>query len=288
VWHWSRKPWIALKVLGRSGSYPSFTIRQPGHLYVPEPDLVWTAVLQPPLPDDWEVGEFTPLSPQQIALFSAIALCERDPWNNGYPVVTHGIDAYLDPETVGFDLSDPSVEATLRQFLADKSAAGEGLTSVWESQNVYTIRDVGAYDDALELLANIDTADELLLAGLARLLGACRLLSSPAQEIEEASISMFISMGAALEHLRQVLAGQNGAELPFSRVSEYLEETFPDGAGVADYFREMYETRVIATHPSSRFGDYWAIPLMVGDVYHFRKSMMILYRHIILGDIPDE
>lgn len=288
MWHWSRKPWIALKVLGPGGNYPSFSIRRSGHLYVPDGSIVWSAVLQPPLPDDWETGEFTPLSPQQIALFSAITLCERDPWNNGNPVITHGADLYLDPEVVGCDLAAPEVEAQLRQCIAEQEVSQGGVTDARLPGSAYSIGPMGSLEDALALLDLIDTSDELLLAGLARLLGACRLISPPMYELEEAAISMFISMGAALEYIRQSLIQEDGGDVPFSSVSGYLEATFPEGGVVAEYFREMYEYRVVATHPSSRLGDYWAIPLMVGDVYHLRKSMLILYRHIILGDTPDE
>src|SRR5690348_7568840 len=117
MWHWSKKPVIALKALARNGSYPSFEIRRAGHLYLPREDLTWSAVVQPSLPADWEVGEFTPLSPEQVALFASIALSERDPWNNGVPLLTHWVSAFADPAEVGADLRDSTTIGRLNEII---------------------------------------------------------------------------------------------------------------------------------------------------------------------------
>ena len=281
MWHWSSKPLIAIKLLSESGHYPDFAIREPRHLYLPGSELTWTAVLQPSLPDDWEVAEFTPLSPEQVALFSAVALCESDPWNNGIPLLTHATDAVADPREVGSDLSDPTTIVRLRQ-IAESAAVNRWRRRPSGSSERFHIRRFGSAEDAHDLLTNIDTSDELLLAGLARYLGACRLIATT-NELEEASLSLFISMGAGLEFIRQSLATDN-EDVPFKRVSEHLAEAFPQGIEVAEYFEEMYDTRVVAIHPSSRFGDYWTVPLMVDDVFWLRQSLIGLYRYILLGD----
>ena len=279
---WARKTFISIRVLGSAGRYPSFSIQTPDHVYHASPDLVWTAAVQHPLPEEWELSEFTPLTPEELRLLSAITLCEADPWNRGLPIVTHWGYRILDPEIVGFDLSVPSAFEALSTEAAKIGPAPESYRHHTDSR--YCVTGVGNLPDALDLLANIDTSDQLLLAGLARLLGANRLLS--VNEPEEAAIILFISMGAALEFIRLQLSAQGGAgEVPFSAVEDYFKRTFPDGDAIADYFVERYEERVIATHPSSRYGEFWVPPLMMGDVYGLRKSLLSLYRHILLGEI---
>ncbi len=94
-------------------------------------------------------------------------------------------------------------------------------------------------------------------------------------------------MGAALEYIRlQLCETMGSSNVPFSEVSNYFRRTFPHGDEVAEYFELRYEERIIATHPANRWGEFWAVPLMMGDVYHLRKSLIGLYRHILLGEVP--
>lgn len=282
---WSRKPFIAVRTFGTHGSYPNFEIRSSSHLFIPTAELVWSAALQPALPEDWEVGEFTPLVPEEVRLLSSIALCESDTWARGIPVLTHWANSHLDPAVVGFDLTNENTFDQVRDAAADLGSGPGTWTKANEIKIEYTIRDVGQRGDAILLLQNIDSNDQLLLAGLARLLGANRLLAV-ANEPEEAAISLFISTGAALEFIRLHLCDTKGSEnVPFSEVYGYFRRTFPNGDQVAEYFQERYDERIIATHPSNRFGEFWAPPLMMGDVYHLRKAVIALYRHLFLGEV---
>jgi len=279
---WSRKHFIAVRLLGPQGHYPRFDFRSPAHVFVAEDDLVWSAVLQPPLPSDWELGETPVLVPEEVRLFAAVTLCESDPWNNGMPIIAHWDQTHLPVPGSDVDLSAPQQFERLR---AAVGALGPPTASSGNPISLsYHISDVGSIDDAVELLANIDSSDQLILAGLARLLGANRLLSV-AHEPEEAAISLFISMGAALEFMRLSLAGDSGNDVPFAKVSEYLRQTFPAGQDLVEYFDARNEERVIAIHPANRFGEFWAPPLMMSDVYHLRKTIMQIYRHILLGEI---
>jgi hypothetical protein len=280
---WSRKPFVALRLLGPHGHYPDFDFRSPSHLFVAEDDFVWSAVLQPPLPPEWELGETPVLVPEEVRLFAAVTLCEANPWNNGMPVITHWNQSHLAADEFEVDLSAPEHFDWLRATVAalrPKSSDRDGASS-----QTYTISDVGSVDDAVQLLANIDSHDQLLLAGLARLLGANRLLSV-ANEPEEAAIALFISMGAALEFIRLSLAKADGEEVPFAKVNEYFRATFSYGEDLVEYFEARNEERVIAIHPANRFGQFWAPPLMMGDVYHLRKTIIQIYRHIVLGEVP--
>jgi hypothetical protein len=246
-------------------------------------------VLQPGLPEDWELGEATVLVPEEVRLFSALSLSERDPWRNGRPIVTHWAEAYVEVDAQERDLQCASVFSRLEEAVArlgtpplDTSLRHrEGLS------NAYVVNDVGSQSDALRLLERIDTDDQLLLAGLARLLGGTRLIFV-AHEMEEAALSLFVSMGAALEFLRLSLAERlPDATISFKHVYQYLTEVYPTDSSVAEYYEYMYEHRLAATHPANRLGEFWAPPLMADDIYHLQKHLILLYRHIILGDAPD-
>lgn len=280
---WSRKPFLAVRVLGRDGQYPSFSIRTPAHVYAASKELVWTACVQEPLPEDWELGESALLVPEEVRLLSAVGLCEFNPWEKPWPVLTNFGSRHIPLDEARANLDDGELFEVAR---AGAASLGVGsLGPFHRERHEYELGAIGSEDDARSLLTNIDVTDQLLLAGLARLLGAGRLLSS-AHEPEEAAIVMFISMGAALEFIRLHLGEQaSGTDVPFSSVYEYLRQTFPRGDEIAEYFEDRYDERIIATHPSNRMGEFWAPPLMMSDVYHLRKSLMALYRHILLGEI---
>jgi hypothetical protein len=278
---WEGRPYIAIRVLGKRGQYPAFELRTPSHLYVPSPAMTWTAALQPALPEDWEWGELSVLAPEEVRLLSAITLCEANPFGKGLPIIAHWKETHLDPAVVGFDLSS---EATFRSI--ELAVASLPIEPEPPEERRFQLRtDLGTREDAIELLRQMDGTDQLLLAGLARLLGASRVMLV-AGEHEEGAISLFIAMGAALELIRLCLAEEAGKKsVPFSAVSDYLASTHPDGHEIAEYFEDAYEHRVIATHPASRFGEFWAPPLMMSQVFHLQKSLMGLYRHIILGEV---
>jgi hypothetical protein len=120
---WSRKPFVAVRTFGTHGSYPNFEIRSSSHLFIPTAELVWSAVLQPALPEDWEVGEFTPLVPEEVRLLSSIALCEPDIAQRGMPILTHWANSHVDPAVIGFDLTD---ENTFTQIHDTATALGGG------------------------------------------------------------------------------------------------------------------------------------------------------------------
>jgi hypothetical protein len=285
---WSRKPFLAVRILGRHGVYPAFEISTPGHIFVADEHIVWSAVVQAPLPEDWEIGEFTQLMPEEVRLLSAVGLSERDTWEMGQPLITHWAHSHVPLSSVDFDLT-----AAANRDLASATARALGTgpeQALYEGKlTKYVIRpDLGSHEDAIDLLNNIDSNDQLVLAGLARLLGASRVLFV-AGEPEEAAISFLISMEAALEYLRLHLCDTLGTtNVPFAEVSNYLRNTFPHGEEVAEYFELRHDERIMATHPSNRFGEFWTIPLMMGDIYHLRKTLIALYRHLFLGEIPED
>jgi hypothetical protein len=286
---WGRKAFVVVRVLGRHGHYPSFEVRTPSHVFLPSELVCWSAVLQPGLPEDWELGEATVLVPEEVRLFSALSLSERDPWLNSRPIVTHWAEAYVEVNAQESDLQSVSVFSRVEEAVARLGTPPRD-TSLRQREgfsNAYVVSDIGSKGDALRLLERIDTDDQLLLAGLARLLGGTRLIFA-AHEMEEAALSLFVSMGAALEYLRLSLAEQlPDATISFKDVYQYLTEVYPTDSSVAEYYEYMYEHRLVATHPANRLGEFWAPPLMADDIYHLQKHLILLYRHITLGNAPE-
>ena len=198
--NWTRGPQIVVRLLGMDGSYPSFGVRTRTHVYVPSPELTWMAVIQPRLPDDWESGEINWLTPEEIRLMSALSLCERNPWDNGYPVIGRGVASHL-PLDGDTDLSS---DATIVRLQHAASQLKDELRSRFQMHDgtpfaSFELRAVGSADDATAILTGIDSTDQLLIAGLARFLGGSRLLFA-LDEPEEASVSFYVSMGAALDN----------------------------------------------------------------------------------------
>jgi hypothetical protein len=113
---WHRKPFIAVRVLGRDGQYPAFELRSPAHLYVANQTIVWTAVFQPPVPDAWELPESPILVPEEVRLLSSIALCEANPWDRGMPVITLWGNTNVEPERIGDNLMSPKAIRQLEQI----------------------------------------------------------------------------------------------------------------------------------------------------------------------------
>lgn len=184
------------------------------------------------------------------------------------------------------DLRPPHAREVLEEVVLRTIA--EATDDPWrpaQPRGGYSRHTAGSRSEALALLEQVDVSDQLLLAGLSRLLSAQRLMSD-GHHAEEAALALFTSMGAAMDFLRQALPNDGAGELSYSDVYEYLRATFPHGDHVVDYFEEMYNLRVIAMHPSSRFGDYWNVPMMRCDLYDLPKSLMALYRHIITGETP--
>jgi len=278
---WGRKPFLAVRILGTDGYYPAFSIRSATHRYEAREGLVWTAVVQQPLPEDWETSETPTLIPEEIRLFGALALSVGDPWHDGVPTVTLGSRRWEEEVGDALDLDSEAGKARIQSALLK-------LQQEIPSELRFELRDFGSKGDALDFLQSFDAADQLLLAGVANLHAANRLMSPRIHELEAASLCLFGSMGAALEFIRLHLNASRGtANTSFVEVHKYVGDVYPKGNFLPDYLEEMYEHRIIATHPAGRFGEYWTPPLMVEDIYELKKHLIVIFRHIVLGEKPE-
>lgn len=280
---WPHSAAIRVRLLGKDGRYPAFQVETANHLLSTSSGRCWAAVVQPELDPEWEWSERVTLSPEEIRLYAAVTLPEPDPWEKGLLIITHWAQGELNPGSLGWDLRSAELRERLEGYVAELllAASGEPLRPVVPGP--YSLgKATGSLTDTLELLESIDVNDQLLLAGLSRLLQASRL-GGTYDGPEDSCLPLFVSMGSAMEFIRLHLSHERGSEQPMREVYEYLRESFPYGDEVVEYFEEMYDYRVLTIHPASRLGEYWTPPLMVGDVYHLRKSLMSLYRHILTG-----
>ena len=287
MWLPTDAPIVIVRLLGPHGFYPSYAIERPTQLFIPAPEGPWCAVIQAPLPEEWEIGEVTALAPEEVRLLAAITLSEPDPWTNGRPIITHWVEGPVEIEGVS-DLTSPELRGRVEEAvtkLRGQSNSSSAPRAPYAPPREFRIAEIGRLSDALDLLDSIDCSDQLLLAGLARLLGGTRLMFA-AHEMEEGALCLFVSMNAGLEFVRQYLSDQLQRDASFSEVHEYLTDIYPDGSRIAELYEYMYEHRLAATHPANRLGEFWAPPLMADDVYHLQKNLIVLYRHIILGELP--
>jgi hypothetical protein len=255
-------------------------------VFVASEEAVWTAVVQPPLPENWERAELVTFTPQEVRLFAAVFLSEADPFENGAvsPQLWTGRQIPIDgPDP---DLSSENFLASVPDMLERlRKDAGESDWAAPQREGPYILQDTGTLQDAQMLLESVQTDDQLLLAGLYRLLSGLRL-HAERQFLEEAFVQFSISLSAALEFIRLVLEEREGRQQRFEHVYAYFRETFWFGDPFSDWLEWMYELRVMAFHPASRYGEAWVPPVMVGMAYELQKWLTIIYRHIILGELP--
>jgi hypothetical protein len=281
-----REPVFAFQVLGPRGNYPKLSIRTSAHAYVAAEDLVWCGIIQPPLGEDWETGEVGAFLPEEVRLLSAVVLSERDPFMNGALGLERGYRRQVEAVALPCALDDPAFEKYARDL-------AEGLRQDAQRTDWHPLlrnerprlSDAGSHEDAMEVLGAIDVDDQLLLAGLRRMLSALYLRRD--DYLEEAFVMSTISLGAALEFVRLHLEDRDGGSRAYKDVYNYFRGTFPFGDPFPEFLEWMYELRVIATHPASRYGEHWAPGLMVGMVYELENWLKVIYRHLILGDVPD-
>jgi hypothetical protein len=266
------------------GHYPSYQIRTASHLFVATPEVVWCAVRHDVPEAHFQDSAIYTYYPEEIRLFSAISLTAGDPWTNGRFVVFPWLRAGLDCGSL------PPFSKPIFANICNGRAKWLMKSALSCDYQVFPLREYslgeqGSEQEVLELLDAIDVKDELLLAGLSRFLSAQRLVVM-GSFFEEASLFGLLSLEAGLEYMRQCLR-KGKSEASFSDVYEVISNDFPGGEEIARWFRRMYDNRVILVHPSSRMGDYRTAPILQLDCRRLLEWLILLYRYILLGQVPE-
>ncbi len=160
-----------------------------------------------------------------------------------------------------------------------------GLPVVGEPK--YRYRDNCINNDVLSKLhAQIDVTDKLTMRALATLLRSS-LLMCYSHLLEEAINSTFISLDASFSMVQRRLK-ELGNPSPSSKdASEFISKVF-NTEGPEKYFQCYYESRIMAFHPSSRFGEFAHSPVIADDCYDLFDSLISVYRYLICGEIREE
>lgn len=243
--------------------------------------MAWMAtVLVPGSPELTETARY---HPEEIPLLGAAQLVIPSPWEHGY--------FWLDPgpfEVVevspSFDLKSDAAEAQMIPKASElASLAGDSWSP---DRGWYEQEDLGSNADWCDLLEAIQIEDQLMLRGLSKLQTARQLIHLGF--VEEAGVAAFVSLEAALEIIRQSLEQEENEKRTLSDVLSYIEEAFGHGPTLRPFLEDLNELRVIAVHPSSRFGEYWTPPMEVDDVYDLMPELVSLYRHVLLDVLPPQ
>jgi hypothetical protein len=141
-------------------------------------------------------------------------------------------------------------------------------------------------DVLLKLHSQIDITDKLTMRALVTLLRSS-LLMCYSHLLEEAINSTFISLDASFSMVQRRLK-ELGIPSPSSKdASEFISNVF-DTYGSEKYFQCYYESRIMAFHPSSRFGEFAHSPVVADDCYDLFDSLISVYRYLICDEVREE
>jgi hypothetical protein len=278
---------ILLRLLSKRGRFPKDDIFGSSHALCSSARIPWSAVSQRVVPTGEEFSEIAVFSPEEVQLYGALALALPDPHINGQIGVeplSHSVT--IEVATPRLDLRSKAVR---RLLLSEASQFAETFHEyrVDKLYADYERTDYELAEPTLELVRTINIRDRLLIRGLSKFLTA-RALSHEFWFLEEAGLAAFISLEAALSIIRQHLELQYARPASFHEAYEYIRATFPTGSFLADWLLELYDLRIIAMHPSSRFGEFWSPPMDADHCLEAIQWLVPIYRHILLGEFPRE
>jgi hypothetical protein len=277
---------INLQVLGKGGHYPSFSVRSRNHLFVPNTDIVWCAVKHVPPKHTWHEVEIFTYFPEEIRLLGAISLAAGDPWDDGRFSVCPWLRSEPKVDSVPPFGSDEFIAYGTN--LASQLSASSGVLDYCAfSSQTYSLgeQQQGSEKGVKRLIRSIDPSDHLLIGGLSRYLSAQRLALTYAH-FEEASLLALLALDAALEYLRLALAERIEKSLKHADVYKYLADEFPQGEVFSKWLIELYDNRIMLVHPASRLGESWTAPMLKNELWDLIRWLVLIYRHILLGEIP--
>jgi hypothetical protein len=148
----------------------------------------------------------------------------------------------------------------------------------------YYLRDRGKAKHVLKILRRVDPSDDLLLRGLAKFQSALYLIRLP-PFMEEAAVAAFVSREAAFLMIKENLERERGQRCKLDDVTAHIREVFPTGEPFADVLDMDHEARLMFVHPKTEFGVYWCPPVFRQECYDSVKTLMHLYRYILLGAV---
>ncbi len=273
---------VFLRVMHPSGIYPEQSFIHSDAVFLSEPEFVLSVTRVEANVRELEGfgSELSWASVAEIQLWGAVTL--SIPEGSGiYHAYPSPWSRSLDPlELPAIDLGDADCLDTFK-------SVGHELTV-----DRFPERYTSAYtrhehpDSAVarrKLYHALSARDPLLLRGVSCLMKGWVLWEHDLFR-EEAALSVFIAMEAALDYLRHALGAQAGQELSYEGVHRHLANTMHLGEPLSQYLKMCWDNRVMLAHPNSRQGCYAIPPLIADDFYETYEALVSVYRFILIGE----
>ena len=241
---------------------------------------------------DEEYFELAWSSPEEIALLASITIGAHPQHGK-----THFFPARwpVFVEDEGQDLSNKGVlevaEACLRGALTD--TRGSRVKNSWEelppllSGRQYQFNSNVKLSQTYQtlLMRSIDLNNELMIRGLTHLLKTAMLQCLSRTFVETACLEVYVSLEATLQIILNRLRSKGMVNPSNKDASNYLLEGFGVSYRLEKYYEEYYNDRIVAVHPSSRFGVAKFTPLYVADLYSLYDDLLRNYEFLITGRV---
>lgn len=134
------------------------------------------------------------------------------------------------------------------------------------------------------VFSDIDLNDHLLTRGLRTLLRANSLMTHPLYS-EDALYPLFVAMDASHSLFKRELEREGRTNVTAREVGLRFEEVFNETASDQPYFADYYTDRIVAQHPSSRFGEAPYLPTTRGEMFWLFKALRDVFRYFVLGEV---
>lgn len=283
-------------IFSPKGLYPQGTLHvTDGFLHVDREiafSVVWGSSwqqLDPELP----FSELRILSPSQLRLIAALMLCEK---RNGarllfYPehdlnLKLRGGNLKLDkPETIEEIRTLVLTEASLQVNGRPKHGRDYSPQQPYESWPSTEF----AFDRLATFWERLYPLDYVIARGLYALMKADMLCRYP-EFWEEATISCYIALDASFAYIKRLLAKEGTANATAHDAAVWVHTHFnaafnlPEPQDQDKFFGEMYEQRVMALHPSSRYGKSPFAPMMYDEYMFLRRDLRELFAYFVAGE----
>lgn len=269
------------------GLYPLESIESADCAYIVRDDLVLT-MTRFQREERRPYSEMEWAETQEIRLWASIVLSGEIDLGKfiiyPLPVATH---VHAEPQ----DLADESVQGEAIDALANELARAVGGFYVkgcvlppgfgghsyeFASQKLDRDRQHALYE-------GINTKDDVLMRGLSTLVRSKMLAAHP-HFLEEAAMTLFVSMEASLRLVLRRLRRQGLPDPTPADAAQFVCESFGEDTAAERYFGEYYDVRVATLHPESRFGASSFAPMQADDHYDLYGGVLEMYAYLILTE----
>jgi len=287
--NWNIKEGILIRSYMPLGFYPQKALNLPNSAFVIDKHLIFSVVRFNVVELEGYYIEREWIIPEEVQLLSAVALAVEDGYGKVY---AYPFPVSFKIEDKGYDLSDKDTlkefrKALLKRLKIEKKRFWQTFVPPPalggpEYQFNENANDV---ERQIEIHNSIDLNDHLLIRGLGAFLKGDLLFVHHFFHTE-ACISLHIAMEATLQIILRRL--KSTMQNPSNKdASKYLCQAFQSKYIPENYFEDYYRDRIVAVHPSNRFGTFPDAPLAADDFYDLYKQLRSAYDFLVTGNIRE-